>query len=111
MNVIKEKTTDLNKPPDLQTLKDSIQDAINLIELSPNEYSILEFLRGEPDSGTDKATIINKFLDPRMPFDNYKSSIENTLDNLQKKGIIMMDRGHIVFIHKLFKELPFEKRK
>ncbi len=111
MQFIKDTTTDTNKLQDPITIKNYLQDAIDLLKLSPNEYSIFEFLQGEPDSGTDKATIINKFLDPHIPFDNYKSGIENALDSLQKKGIIMIDRGHIVFIHKLFKEMPLEKRK
>lgn len=111
MQYIKDTTTDTNKLQDPKTIKDYLQDAIDLLKLSPNEYSIFEFLQGEPDSGTDKATIINKFLDTHLPFDNYKSSIEKSLDSLQQKGIIMIDRGHIVFIHKLFKEMLLGKLK
>lgn len=89
---------------------DYLQNAINLLKIDANEYRIIEILQKAEDKGLHKADLIKEFTDPRMDmqtFHQYKNGIENTIDSLVKKGILIMDKGQIQFTHKLFKEIKY----
>ena len=92
-----------------KTIGDYLEKTINLLELTPNEYSIVEFMRKKDDTFTNKAELINEFSDPRIPFHTFKSQLDDTLEKLGQKGIIYIDKGNIRFTHKIFKELPITK--
>ncbi|HPX75461.1 MAG TPA: hypothetical protein PLW77_02640 [Bacteroidales bacterium] len=92
---------------DLQ-IEDYLQNAINLLKINGNEYQIIEILQKTDDKGIHKVDLIKKFTDPRMDMQTFhqcENGIEDAIDSLTKKDIIIMDKGQIQFAHKLFKKI------
>ena len=100
----------LDTPANAKTVGEHLQNAINILKLNSNEYRIIEILQKENDAGIHKQDLIVKLTDPRMDmqtFQQYKNGIENTIEDLTKKGILVMDKGQIQFTHKLLKEIKY----
>ena len=97
-------------PTNAKTIGDYLQNAINILQLNANEYRIIEILQKENDSGIHKQRLIERLTVPRMDmqtFYQYKNGIENTLDDLIKKGLLVLNNGQIQFSHKLLKEIKY----
>ncbi len=100
----------LDAPTNAKTIKEYLQSAINILQLNANEYRIIEILQNENDAGMNKQKLIQILTDPRMDMQTFhqdKNGIENTIENLTKKGILVMNKGQIQFTHKLLKETKY----
>jgi len=100
----------LKEPSNDGIIGDYLQNAVAILKLNGNEYSIIEKLQNADDDGLSKQKLIEQLLDPRMDmhtFHQYKNGIEKTIEDLSKKGIIIVDKGKIQFAHKILKEIQY----